>query len=242
MFAFGHPARDRLAGRALIYPVRDGRDAVRDDRACSTRAVAHAARATQAAWRGTHGRRRREAVRDRRRDLRIHRNRRRRSGRAGWRGERDRASWAVWISRRDQPALRPDRVRDDGRDEADALHRRRPRAASAAAVRRCLAVRPVADRVHRATRAAPAAVGHRHRDHRPAQLARHAAARRIRAPAARPALVGQPRRACRRSGAVGDARSERSPRRANSRQPRAVQPEQRRALARARRRARAVRA
>ena len=68
---------------------------------------------------------------------------------------------ALRLPRRAQPDDRPDGLSDRHGDAADALHRRRPRRAAAAAVRGRAARRHPALRVHRASRGAAAAPGHR---------------------------------------------------------------------------------
>ena len=117
--------------------------------------------------------------------------------------------------------------------QADALHRRRPRRAADAAVRRRAAVGPAADDVHDATRGAPAGPRGGHRDHRPALVGAHARHRGLRQ--AQPAAVQLARsRADRRPR--GGARCSptcrrRRPARAPPRWPRAARPQPRRDLA-----------
>ena len=74
---------------------------------------------------------------------------------------RDRPPRRLRLPRRDEPALRADRLPHRRRHRADALHRRRPRSPARAALRGRLALRPAALRLHRAARAAAAAPGDR---------------------------------------------------------------------------------
>ena len=70
---------------------------------------------------------------------------------------RDRPARRVGLPGRDEPPVGPDGLPDGGRDAADALHRGRPRRATAAAVRRRPALRPAAVDVHGSPRGAAAA-------------------------------------------------------------------------------------
>ena len=163
------------------------------------------------------------------RHLSVHRHPRGRGGDPRRSRQRDRPPRRLELSRRAEPALRTDRLRDRGRDEAAALHRGRPRRVARAAVRRRSAQRPRPLDVHRSTRGAPARPGDRPRDRRASLVRGDDADAGLRPRQPAPVqLAGRP--AAGRSGAA--ARS--APRRH-----RAAAPVARRGAARARGRPRA---
>ena len=98
------------------------------------------------------------------RHLPVHRDPRGRGGDPGRGRQRDRPSRRVGLPRRDQPALRADRLPDRRRNAADALHRRRPRHLRPLLFEDGPLSRPAALDLHRPPRGAAAAGGRRDRD------------------------------------------------------------------------------
>ena len=185
---------------------------------------------------------RRHPLPRRRPDVSVHRDPRRRGGspRPARRG--DRPPWAARVPGRAQPALRPDRLRDRRGDGAHALHRCRPRRASAPALRRRAAERRRHLDLRAPPRRAPAARWARPRDHRPPLGGGDTIDGRVRPPQPPPPRLARHRRAGRhRTNRRPTARptSDRgAPRR---RHPRGAEPRRLAARARHRPRARAAR-
>ena len=118
-------------------------------------------------------RRRRRAVPRRRPALSVHRDPRGRGGDPRRGRQRDRPARRVGLPRRDEPAVRPDRLRDGGRHASRCAT---SRSTATCCGRCCSRTGRSSDLraldLHRAARGAAAVAGRRHRDRRPALVRR----------------------------------------------------------------------